>query len=171
MEHLNINLLKPKKSKIITVHKKDDYIWISGGEFTPFISSPQLSVYQIFRRSIDELMEENVYYNILDRLFPMVCNCKLHYTYDVNGNVMYIDSVKNVLKLIEAKNVEVKDESIFFQLSRKRIKYWFGGSFSGTNPLSNGEQLLKGLKIIKRYESIFDLFRIIEVHNKKMILQ
>lgn len=169
VEHLNIDLLQPKKSNVVTAYKKDDVIWVYGGELIPLIPSPQISTHKIFLRSIDNMLEEEAYYNIIDRLFPMVCNCELHCNYDVNGNVMFIDSVRNILKLIGAKSVEVniKRGAIFFQLSRKRIKYWFGGSLSKTNPLSNGESLLKGLKIIKHSESIVELLHVIRVYNEK----
>ncbi len=174
VEHLNIDLLlpKPKKSNVITAckyknkenNKENNVICVMGGEY---ISLIPFSEYKIFVRSIDDLAEE-AYFYIFDRLFPRVCNCKLDCVYDIDGNVI-IDSVRNILKLIGAKSVElnIKDGAIFFQLSRKRIKYWFGGSLSGRNPLSEGELLLRGLKIIKPTEMIGELFHVMEVYNEK----
>jgi len=127
VEHLNIALLHPKKSNVITVYKKDNVIWIDGGEYIPVVSSPQLSTHKIFMKSINEMVVEEAYCTILDRLFPRVCNCELSYCSDVNGNPMYIDRLRNILKLIGAKRVEDRHKmgSIFSTFSKKdKILVW-----------------------------------------------
>jgi len=167
IEHAYIYMINPKKSNVITVYKKGCAIWVSPGEILSLIHPPQISAYKIFRRSIPDYVLEKIYYKIIDTLFPVWCFCKLNCPCDMDD--VYADSVTNVLKLIGAKSIKVitKDKKILFKLSRKKIKYWFGGSITNANPLYLGEALLKGLKIIKQSESIVQLFHFIEVYNKK----
>ena len=177
IEHLNLDVVQPKKSNIITILESEGgIIDIIPGEEVSAISQPKIARHTILKRSISNNELQRLYSKIFDIVFPSQCIVKV---YNGHSKVVYpqqLAKLANVsdlssdrietLSLMGAKEVEKEREYITSKFSKKDAKFWFSGPITGLDRLVEMEPLLKKIKIYKSLMPIFDLFSLIEIWDK-----
>jgi len=165
VEHLNLEVLLPKKIDAIGVREdKDNNFSIITGNFIG--TAP-------VQRYISSSELQDIYYKIIDGLFPEICFVKVGCPKGCEDPQLWPNDVLSIMKLVKVEEeVNKTDEGNYyditylFKLSREKVKHLFGSFILGS-PLLDGANLLIDSETISGDLYPVSLFIDVEVYDQK----